>query len=191
MKKNGLIDDKYELIIKEFQTFLSVFYVLLIGVGMLFSYSKYSQFGINIFQYSEIFDFLVTPFRDLTVLGVTVFTILMSYLIYKSDRLIKHKFPKFYSSKFNFGLMKSYPIIAVIISFVLYLYIFSETYGKFNKRHFLEKPNTISIQLLNNEIKSGKLIGKNNGYIFMMINDEIKVYPINNSVKEITINKSL
>jgi len=191
MKKNGLIDDKYELIIKEFQTFLSVFYILLIGVGMLFSYSKYSQFGINIFQYSEIFDFLVTPFRDLTVLGVTVFTILMSYLIYKSDRLIKHKFPKFYSSKFNFGLMKSYPIIAVIISFVLYLYIFSETYGKFNKRHFLEKPNTISIQLLNNEIKSGKLIGKNNGYIFMMINDEIKVYPINNSVKEITINKSL
>ena len=84
MKKNGLIDDKYELIIKEFQTFLSVFYILLIGVGMLFSYSKYSQFGINIFQYSEIFDFLVTPFRDLIILGVTIFTVLISYLIYKS-----------------------------------------------------------------------------------------------------------
>ena len=156
---------------------------------MLFSYSKYSQFGINIFQYSEIFDFLVTPFRDLIILGVTIFTVLISYLIYKSDRFIKRKYPKFYNSKFNFGLMKSYPIIAVIISFVLYLYIFSETYGKYNKRHFLEKSNSISIQLLNNEIKNGKLIGKNNGYIFMMINDEIKVYPINNSVKEITINQ--
>ena len=81
MKENGLINDKYELIAKEFQTVLSVFYLLLMGVGMLFSYEKYSRFGINIFQYSDIFDFLLTPFRDITIFMFSFITIFMVYLV--------------------------------------------------------------------------------------------------------------
>lgn len=188
MKKDGLIDDRFELIIKEFQSSISVFYLLLVGIGMLFSYSKYKQFGINIFQYSEVFDFLITPFRDLTVLGVTVFTSFLVLSVYVGDRFIKRKFPKFYSSKLNFGLMKSNPIIAIIISMVIYLFIFSETYGKYNKRHFTKNSKTVSIELITGETKSGKLIGKNNGYFFLMVNENVKIIPIGTAVKELTIN---
>jgi len=91
IKKDGLIDDKYELIVKEFQTFLSVFYLLLVGIGMLFSYEKYSRFGINIFQYSDIFDFLLTPFRDLYIFIFSFASIGIVFLIYTINKLLKFK----------------------------------------------------------------------------------------------------
>lgn len=188
-KEKGLIDDKFEHILKEFKSSLSVFYIVLVGIGMLFSYSKYKQFGINIFQYSEIFDFLITPFRDLTVLVVTLFSIILVFLIYKIDRLTKHFFPKFYNSKFNFGLMKSNPIIAITTSILLYLVVFSEAYGKYNKKHFANTVKKVSVKLITGEVKTGKLIGKNNGYIFLMENSKVKIIPITTSIKEIIIQK--
>lgn len=182
-KKNGLIDDKYELIVKEFQTVLSLFYLLLVGIGMLFSYSKYSQFGINIFQYSEIFDFLLTPFRDITIFIFSFITIFIVFLVYKLEKLTKNKFPEFYNSKFHFGLMKSKPILSLIIMFVLYLFIFSGKYGKMTKKRILTKPNVIKITLLNGKIKKGKLIGKNNNYVFLLSKgNEVTIYPISNLI---------
>ncbi len=188
MKKNGLIDDKYELIVKEFQTVLSVFYLLLVGIGMLFSYSKYSKFGINIFQYSDIFDFLLTPFRDITIFGFSFITIFVVYLVYKLNKLTENKFPKFYNSKFNFGLIKSKPILSSIIMFFLYLFIFSGKYGKMNEKRILTKPNIIEIVLGNGKSIKGNLIGKNNGYIFLLEKEnEVNIYPISNSINIIKI----
>lgn len=156
MKKNGLIDDKYELIVKEFQTILSVFYLLLVGIGMLFSYSKYSKFGINIFQYSDIFDFLLAPFRDVTIFIFSFITIFVVFLVYKLNELTKKKFPKYYNSKFNFGLLKSKPILTMIMMFLLYLYIFSGKYGKLSKKRILIEPNIIELTLINGKIKKRK-----------------------------------
>jgi len=179
MKKNGLIDDKYELILKEFQTILSVFYLLLVMIGMFFSYSKYSQFGINIFQYSDISDFLLTPFRDTIIFIFSFITVLVVYLVYK----FKNKF-----SKFNFGLLKSKPILSIIVMFFIFLIIFSEKYGEMNKNRILTKPNIIEITLTNGISKKGNLIGKNNGYIFLLEKEnEVNIYPISNSINIINI----
>jgi len=181
---NGLIEDKYELIAKEFQTFLSVFYLLLVGIGMLFSYEKYSRFGINIFQYSDIFDFLLTPFRDLYIFIFSSASIAIVFLAYTMDKLIKNKFPKYYNSKYRLGLLKSYPLFGFIIVFILYLFFFSIKYGKFTERKILENPKFTEVTLSSGNIKKGNLIGKNNGYIFMLENNnEIKIYPISNLVE--------
>lgn len=56
-KEQGLIKDAYELILKEIQSIVTVLYILMVGLGMLFNYQKYSEFGINIFEYADIFDF--------------------------------------------------------------------------------------------------------------------------------------
>ena len=53
----GIIKDAYEAIIKEIQTVFALLYVIAVGIGMLFNYQKYSEFGINIFDYSDVFDF--------------------------------------------------------------------------------------------------------------------------------------
>jgi uncharacterized membrane protein len=189
IKENGLIDDKHELIIKEFQTILSVFYLLLVGIGMLFSYSKYSQFGINIFQYSDIFDFLLTPFRDITIFLFSFITIFMVYLVYKLNKFTKRKFPKYYNSRFNFGLMKSNPFLSMIMMFILYLFLFSYKYGKLSTERILVKPNITELTLSNGEIKTGNLFGKNNGYVFLLENNnnEVNIYPITNIISIIKI----
>ena len=188
IKKDGLIDDKYELIVKEFQTFLSVFYLLLVGVGMLFSYEKYARFGINIFQYSDIFDFLLTPFRDLYIFIFSFASVGVVFLLYIMKKLIKNKFPKFYNSKYRLGLLKSYPLVLFIIVFVIYLFSFSIKYGKFAERNILENTKLTEIMLNNGNIKKGHLIGKNNGYIFLLENKSVvNIYPISNSVSLIKI----
>ncbi len=179
--KKGLIDDKYELVVKEFQTFLSVFYLILVGIGMLFSYMKYSRFGINIFQYSDIFDFLLTPFRDLSIFFFSLISILLVFLIYWVDKFTKKKFPKYYKSKYRLGLIRSQPVLSLTITFILYLFIFSGKYGKYIETRILENPKSIEIVLTNGKIKNGNLIGKNNGYVFLLENDsEVNIYPITN-----------
>ncbi len=188
IKNNGLINDKYELIVKEFQTIITVLYLLLIGIGMIFSYSKYSQFGINIFQYSDAFDFLLTPFRDITIFLFSFITILLVYLVFILNKFTKKKFSKFYNSKFYFGLNKSYPILSIFVSFVLYLYIFSGGYGRLSKKRMIENPNNVEIILTNGKIKKGNLIGKNNGYVFLLENNNVNIYPIASSISLIKIN---
>ncbi len=187
MKDTGFIDDRIELVIKEFQSLISIFYIVLVAIGMLFSYQKYQQFEINIFQYSEILDFLITPFRDLVVLGVTILTFMLVFVSYKSDQFIKHKFPRYYNSKWNFGLLKSYPIASIIFLITFLLFMFSDTYGNYYRKHFAENAESISVEFINNEIKNGQLIGKNSGYVFLMENDTVKIIPIETGIKQIII----
>ncbi len=66
--KEGIIKDKYEIVIKELQTIISILYIFAVGIGMLFNFQKFSEFGINIFEFADIFDFLIAPFSDFKIL---------------------------------------------------------------------------------------------------------------------------
>ena len=35
-----------------------------IAIGMLFTFQRYDEFGINIFEYTDVLDFLIAPFGD-------------------------------------------------------------------------------------------------------------------------------
>lgn len=39
--KEGEIKDAYQSVVKEFQTVISILYILAVAIGMLFSYQKY------------------------------------------------------------------------------------------------------------------------------------------------------
>lgn len=67
-KDEGLIKDRYELIFKELQSVLTIIYLFAVGIGMLFEAEKFSEFGINIFEYADVFDFLTAPFSDAKIL---------------------------------------------------------------------------------------------------------------------------
>jgi len=125
-EKEGLIKDTYELIIKEIQTVITASYLVAVGIGMLFNYHKYSEFEINIFDYSDVFDFLIAPFSDLYILFFATASILFVFTLIKMDTFWRKKFPKFYS-KANFGIDKkswfqTYRMIMFAISFFFYTY---------------------------------------------------------------------
>ena len=188
--KEGLVKDAYELIIKELQTVITASYIVAVGIGMLFNYQKYSEFDINIFDYADVFDFLIAPFSDFYILLFATTSILIVFTIMKLDTLWKNKLPKSYS-KLNFGVdkkswFKTYRIILFTISFILYLYISADYYGRYTKSKVINK-NDISIKLADNEIKSGKLIGKTKDVIFLLDEGSVTALPISSFIKEINI----
>ena len=188
--KEGIIKDAYELVIKEVQTIISVSYIAAVGIGMLFNYQKYILFGINIFDYADVFDFLISPFSDVKILSFTVISILLALLIAYLDILWKKKFPEAYS-RFNLGWdekswFTTMRVISTAILIVLYLIIASGIYGKISREEVLNQPLT-RIRFSDDEIKTGKMIGKTNDVVFLLSGDKVKAIPITSLVKEIEI----
>ncbi len=188
--QEGLIKDTYELIIKEIQTVITASYIIAVGIGMLFNYQKYSEFEINIFNYSDVFDFLIAPFSDFYILFFATGSILLVSIMFKLDTLWKNKGSRSYS-KASFGLDKkswytTFRIVVFLLSFVLYLYMSADYYGRYTKDKIV-KQDDISIRLADNEIKSGKLIGKTKDVIFLLHKENVYALPISSSVKEIKI----
>ena len=188
--KEGLIKDTYELIIKEIQTVLTVCYLLAVGIGMIFNYKKYAEFGINIFDYADVFDFLIAPFADLyIILFVAASTLFISILFY-IDYLWLKKWPRSYS-KMNFGRdkkkwFKEYRITVIVMSFIIYLFLSAGFYGKYTKKK-ISNQRDISITLVDNEIKKGKLIGKTKDIVFLLNDDGVFAIPLTSVVKQIKI----
>lgn len=188
--KEGLIKDTYDLVIKEIQTLITLFYIIAVGIGMLFNYQKFSEFGINIFEYADIFDFLIAPFSDAYILFFSIISILLIVIPFKIDEFLQKKWPNLYS-KANFGYdkkawFKLYKLILFFIIFILYLYVSADYYGRFTRNRIMNQGD-ISIRLVDNEIKGGKLIGKSMNVIFLIHNMSVYAIPINSLVKEIRI----
>lgn len=189
-KKEGLIKDSYELIIKELQSIITLFYLLLVAIGMLFNHFKYSEFGINIFQYADIFDFMIAPFQDIIIVIFTLLSILIPFIGYKLDIYWKTKKPEQFS-KYNLGMDKKnwYKIVHVVVLTIGILFglLASGTYyGKYSSDKIKNGP-TLTIKLSDNQEKTGLLIGKTKDYIFMLLDEDVKAYPIGENVKEIYI----
>lgn len=186
------IKNTYKLLLKDSQTILGISYVIAIGIGMLFTYQKYSKFGINIFDYAGVFDFLIAPFSDFRILLFTIISLLGTYLIFVLDSFYQNKFPKAYS-KANFGMDKKpgyrfLRYVSTVILFLLYLAVAAIGYGNISKKRVLKQQN-IQITFADNQIKTGKMIGKTKEVLFIANENSVDVIPITALVKEIKVSE--
>ncbi len=188
--KEGLIKNTYELILKEIQTITTISYVIVVGIGMLFNYQKYSEFRINIFDYTDVFDFLTAPFSGFKILLYSIITIVLVLIVIKFDLIWKSKFPKIYSKIYFRWNKKSwfniYRYFLFSFLFILYLYRSADIYGKYTMKQIKETP-LISLKYSDNQIVKGKVIGKTKDILFLMQNEKVKAIPINSMVKEFEI----
>jgi hypothetical protein len=190
--KEELIKDTHKIVVKEIQTIITILYVLAVGIGMLFTFQKFSEFGINIFDYADVFDFLIAPFSDFKIILFTIVSITFAYLFFRFDLLWKRKFPKSYT-KMNFGLdekiwYNSFRYFAFAIIFIFYLFLAADKYGNISKKEVLNQPS-IKIRFSDDEIKAGKMIGKTKDVIFLLNGEKVNAIPITSLVKEIEIAK--
>lgn len=169
---------------------LGLFYLFAIGIGMLFTYQKYSEFGINIFDYADVFDFLIAPFADFTILLFTVSSLAIVYIVYLFDSWWSRNFSKSYSIV-HFGVSKKswfkfYRYSIFLISLIFYLYSASDYYGTISGEKVRKQP-TIDIRFSDNETKNGVIIGKTNEIIFFLKGNNVTAIPITALVKEFEI----
>lgn len=160
-----------------------MFYVLAIGIGMLFSYAKFVRFGINIFHYSDVLDFLVIPFSDYRILVFTLLSIFIVFGIYLLDRWWHRRYPVSYS-KIYFGIDKKTWFTNIfrnglfLILFLLYLLNGAEMYGKLVEKQ-IKKQLPIEIRFPDDEVISVKYIGKTKDVIFVLDeNNNVKTIPL-------------
>ncbi|WP_282048621.1 hypothetical protein [Maribacter aquivivus] len=188
--KEGLIKDTYELIIKEIQTVITVCYLLAVGIGMIFNYKKYAEFGINIFDYGDVFDFLIAPFADVYIILFAAASTLFISILFYLDYVWLKRWPKSYS-KMNLGRdkkkwFKEYRITVIAIGFIVYLFLSAGFYGKYTMKKITNQRD-ITITMVDNEIKKGKLIGKTKDIVFLLNDDGVFAIPLTSVIKQIKI----
>ncbi len=188
--KEGFIKDVYEILFKEIQSVLAITYVFMIGIGMLFNHQRYAEFGINIFQYSDVFDYLVAPFEDLRIIVFSIGTVLLVLFLFKFDEWWSTSFPKSYTI-LSFGLNKKswhnkYRIIVFIFTGFVYLLIFAKMYGRETKLE-VNKKEAITITFADDKKETGILIGKTNQVLFLKKDETVLAIPYTSVVKAIEI----
>lgn len=192
-KFNRIIDNKLETIIKETQGIISFGYIILIVLGMIFESIYYGQFGINIFNYSGILDFLLVPFRRPIVLGILIGVYLFIHLYFFTlNKFLRNKLPKVHNSIYGKHSQKeSYLKSNILKLFMIYLIItisWAYVISKKNKESLYEKGiNTrIEYDTKGEKYIEGKLIGKNEVNIFLLdMSNEVQILPINSDIIKI------
>lgn len=188
--KEGLIKDAYELILKEIQTIITVLYLLMVGIGMLFNFKKYAKFNTNIFEYADVFDFLIAPFQDIRIIMVSVLAILIPSGLIWLDRFMRKQTPKLYLWV-NLGLGNKtwYERLKVLFFTGLLFYFIFETANGYANFIFNnpDQLQTISIKYTDEEQVEGRLIGKTKEVIFLLTNNKVKIIPLTSIVKEIEV----
>ncbi len=189
----GLVDDKFEIIIKEFQGIISFGYIILILLGMIFESIYYGQFGINIFNYSGILDFLLVPFRRPIVLGILIGVFLFIYLyFFVLFDLLQKKLPKFHKRFYGRYSEKDSNLKSRIIMLLAFYLIITISWAFITSKNdkeklYVQKLNTrIEYNTAGNEFIEGKMIGKNEINIFLLnTNNDIQIVPLNSNIVRI------
>jgi len=190
--KDGSLLRSFRFALADVPNILGLFYLFAIGIGMLFTYQKYSQFGINIFDYADVFDFLIAPFADFTILAFTMGSLAVAYGIFLLDFWWHKKHPKSYAI-INFGMNKRswyhlYRYLLFLSMALGYLYISSESYGNMSREKVKIQPRT-SLRFSDNEIINGVIIGKTKEIVFFIEDGKVSAIPITALVKEFEIKR--
>lgn len=160
---------------QDFNTSLSVGYLSLVAIGMVFEGGLYLCFHINIVQYSDISDFLLAPFRNPKILIFVTASVLLIYLITLFDEWWEKTFPKSYKWLY-FGrdidkYKEWYSIKGVAMSIALYIFFAATLYA--DKKEESIKSTLVSeteLTFKDNKFEANDTliyIGKTNGYVFL------------------------
>lgn len=110
MEKNkaSIFSEIGDFLKKDVSLSLSLGYILLISLGILFNYLYYSYFEIDILPYCDLTDFLVTPIREPLILVFFAGNLFFLYLIWLWDNFFQRRFPKTYR-KLSLGINPDAP----------------------------------------------------------------------------------
>ena len=155
--------------IKKGQSFLGLLYLVMIAIGMIFSYKNYAEYGINIFEYADVFDFFIAPFTDFYIVVFAFITLFLFFALLFFDSWLEKRSPKIYKI-YSMGLSdkswyKSFTKVNYVILLVLYLFLGSSFYANYTvSKMSTAKPITLTYS--DDTVITGKQIGKTKEVIF-------------------------
>ena len=174
--------------LSKIQGIIPLAYAIMVAIGMLFEYHRYKIFGINIFQYADIFDFLIAPFKDFNIIGTLLLIIFSLSLGHILDKFMK-RWPKFYYMA-NFGITKkswynNYVKASFVLIFIILLFYASDKLAQSNYKQVIFNKNEVQVIYADNEVIKGSLIGKTKEVVFIFKNENVTVIPSTSFIKKI------
>lgn len=184
------IREVYEQVVTELPRILPLCYLSMVCIGMIFNYFKFRLFGINIFQYASVFDFLISPFEDPAIIWFMLLSPLLPILCFILDRVWLKRWPNSYK-QLSFGMFdKSWYKPALKISYlmlaIVYVFLFSFFYGVYTFKA-VQTQDDITVCYSDNQEISGKQIGKVGNNLFLLQDSVVKVIPTDSYLKSISI----
>lgn len=176
------------------QAYITLGYLTVVIIGMMFDFDYYKRFNINIFEYADVLDFLLAPVKNVQLMFFAFATFAVVYSFFLIDSYWQRKRPASHK-RFNFGMSpefaKKYKPYMFAFTLILYFYMASGIYGERMYEEFQAGNETIEIIYESDQrMISGKLIGKNTDYIFLEAADKaIKAIPVASDVQEIIISR--
>ncbi len=160
---------------------------------MVYEALYYRAFGINIFEYAEVLDFLLVPFRRPITLWMLLVIFGFGYGGYRFDLFLERKYPRFHRY-LNFGLtrfswFKRYRLLTYIGGAVFLIgftaWLIGEDTSK-DMRAKIRADTLIKYVSPADPIFRGKKIGKNGSYFFLLDGSaKIHIIPIDSHIQEI------
>jgi hypothetical protein len=174
--KDTFFKDASNFLRKDINVTLSLSYIVLVAIGMLFDVIYYAQFDVNIVAFSDISDFLLAPFRDPFILIFVVGSIILISATLILEELLEANYPKIYKSMFM-GIdqntyndwYKRYNGTAFLL--LMYIFFTAQIYGVF-KANKVYKGNSQPMHIVFKDNKftetdTLQYVGKTNGYTFL------------------------
>lgn len=183
--------EKYKQIIAEIPHFLPICYLIMVFIGMVFNYFKFLFFEVNIFQYATVFDFLISPFEDPNIMWFMLLSSIIPLICIATDIYWKKHFPISYVKWNTMGisnkaLYEIYRKTAYFLLCIVYIILFAYYYGLYT-RNQTENQTDITVIYNDNEVISGKQIGKVGNTLFLLNESEVMVIPMESFVKRVTM----
>lgn len=183
--------EKYKQIIAEIPHFLPICYIIMVFIGMIFNYFKFSFFEVNIFQYATVFDFLISPFEDPNIMWFMLLSSVIPIVCIATDIYWKNHFPISYAKWSTMGMgnkawYETYRKAAYFLLCIIYIILFAFNYGLYTRAQTEKQPD-ITVHYSDNEIVSGKQIGKVGNTLFLLNDSEVMVIPMESFVKRVTM----
>jgi hypothetical protein len=184
-EEKSVWDSVRDFIIKETSLALSLTYVALIAIGMLFSYQYYSIWDIDIFQFAGFEDFLLAPFKDILVFAFVAVSVLMAFLAIRFSKKMDKKYPHL-AKRWNFGIssgttkyrrLKQFNLIFGVL---FYLYQTSIVFAWFREWRVNKRPELfrISIEAEDNKLSSYLLLGMTDHYVLVLSEKDKKPHAL-------------
>ncbi|MEO1248025.1 MAG: hypothetical protein AAFX56_20290 [Pseudomonadota bacterium] len=165
---------------------VSMLYMFASAVGMLFAYSYLVRFGINVFTYSQIGDFLLASFKEPITWGLVALTFLAAATDIAMSRRVGRKRRSRWLAWYGTAAYRRINLLVAV--FFLFVFIYLHAYIKAERTHAGEGLR-VELRLLERDVRYNRiLLGTTNQFLFVFDAErqEVSVYP-NEAVESIKI----
>ena len=158
----------------------SAIYVLASAVGMLFSWEFLLRFGINVFNFAQIGDFLIASLREPMTWLLVVFAVLLVVLDNTMSRRWQRKersaWTRWYGSP-------RYRFVNFLVA-ILMVTIFIDAYANYRaKQTFAGKGQIVQVQLVEQQTqRTAILLYSTSQFVFLFdaVTERVTIHPVEN-----------